>query len=371
MPSFYDFVNFSDTPFDSTKISDTAFVGFDFVTSIKSDAITTIDPQSLRNKKETIYSGTFGSVIPVSLTDGRKIVLKINRLYKYLTNVERMKIAKHNSEPYVLHKQSAVVPIIRDETKYVSPKSGNREKDINQAIKNIEKYRDYKKSIHHRLSKYINDYMPKLYGFEIVDSPRRELEKIRNKPELSEEDYLNFPLHEVALMEIWEFVDPGSFSTLNFESLKSLYSDPIFVHKMPEFATGLLLIFRNEGLMVDICDADGIRAKKQDETKVGILQTVDVVKLLNDQRADIIAFPRNISFKNGRMVLYDIHPVDKVKDFVPESKVISEIAQYLKTEDYGMLRKIEFENPDYGESLRVVIRYLALLKYLGADFEYI
>ncbi len=370
MSRFDDFANFRNVPLTATDITRVKTDDSELLTRVKQIGVPLIHKNTIQGKAGEIFSGTFTSVVPIKLKDGKKVVLKINRLLKYLPTIDRMKRAKELSEPYILHKDKVVVPNIRIEKSYIARKTGDELKDVEQALLKMEKFSEYKKSIYDKLSKHLVKYLPKLYGFEIVDAPRRELEKLRNKSDLSEEDYANIPEHEIALMEIWEEVDSSSFSSNKFAKLSEHFSDPVFIHSMPIFATNLLRVFRDDGLMVDICDGDGIRSRNNDDSKSNIMKVSDVVLLLASGRQSTIAYPRNVSYANGKILFYDIYPVDLVQDFSEDQELIDDLIMCLTKNDFGGIRKMFFDNNiSDDDPFNVILRYLAFLKYLGADFD--
>ncbi len=369
MSKFYDYVNFSNTRIKSDMIEEIDFTGSAFEVRLKKLGMPEITPQTVRGKASQIFSGTFTSVIPIQIKGGQRLVLKVNRLLKYLTAHDRAKLAKTKNQPYALYKDKISVPNIREERNYLTRRSDDPREDIKIAVTNIEKFSIYKKGIYDRLFKYIGEYMPRLLGFEVVDSPRRELERLRHKTNLSPEDYENIPEHEISLMEIWEEVDASSFSSLAFQKLSENFENPEYIHLMPMFATKLLEVFKNEGLMVDICDGDGIRAKRSTNNKVNIFSVNEVLDLLTIDHSTIIAYPRNVSFRGGRINFYDIYPADKVIDFIDNSSLLEALVTDFKVSNYNDIKRLVFDNSLHDHcSECVVIRYLALLKYLGADY---
>lgn len=316
------------------------------------------DYEALSDNERPVHQGAFTSVIEID--EGK--VVKVNRLLRYSPQKENpVEFGAYEDPDFLAEK-------VEDPSK-----SADELEELNrqQATEKIIKFAEYKRGIYEQLGKYIPGHLPEIYGFAVVDSPRREIEQRLKRGKLTPEQEREIPTQETALMEVWENVSPeASLNARGYEGLSELQEDSTYREQMRSFANGLLSLAREQGIMVDICDYGGINAVRSNGEHLNIKKPEDIVQLLSSQDTEILAYPRNTVYKDGEVKFFDTYPIENITEFTQDGEFLTAVVKALSEGNYQELVNLAgAQDSRDGVNRRQVIQYLSLLKYMGADFE--
>jgi len=285
-----------------------------------------------------VSSGDYASVIEI----GNNRVAKVNR---------------------ILRIDNGAVKLQGLETdKYLAEKGKDPEQTRNNAVEKMMLLAKDKRETYELLGQYIGPFLPKIEMFAIVESPRKELEKVMSKNNVSA-DLSTIPGSEIALMEIWEKVNPrNAFNHFKYEKLDRMFHNTEFIQQSKQFAEASLRLLEEKRIFLDISDRGGVRGINKNGEKVNLISYAD---LENSEQDSTIVYPRNTVFDEGKLKFFDMFPVHSV-DATVTDEMIKTIKKHLSTNDFTGLQELEntCENP---KDFQLTTQYLYLLKKLGAE----
>jgi hypothetical protein len=252
----------------------------------------------------------------------------------------------------------------RNARKYLVGSGGSKE----EVVEKMQELSKEKTEIYEKLGRYIGDYLPEIKFFAVVDSPRRQLEKMKLYARQPSEKVLDkIPRSETTLMEVWENVDPKEeLSRKGFEGLRQLSKNRNFRKQLRGFAQGAYELLEKEGIILDICDMGGIQIFQQGHERRKRLKRFEGVKILaQNEVTEIIPYPRNTSYSNRKLKFFDIYPADEMPKPLYE-ETLTPLIDNLRSGNWKNIEKIIKENPSEEEGRLHVLRYLVLLEKIGA-----
>jgi len=277
---------------------------------------------------ETVHSGSFSSVIPL---DNDRI-LKINRAQE-----------RYGQEEYLVKKTS------------------NKDADRKGVIESMQQLANEKRKNYDLLQNYISEYIPKLELLMIAESPRKQLEEVMG--DVAPEVLKRIPQTEITLLEVWETAHP------EFEMLKLDYGDLERILEQSQnkkFAPGVSRLLFEHRKLLDISDDAGIPTVTRDGSHGRARELDETMEVLVSE--DVIAYPRNTTAANDKLVFYDLYPLFDVPKEI-SNETIKQIALLVGKNDVHALRRVVEEDPKSRESRLNITRYLTLLKRMGANLE--
>lgn len=160
---------------------------------------------------------------------------------------------------------------------------------------------------------------------------------------------------------------------MRYDELSNVYATPEAQQVLAEFATGAFRLFNEKYIMLDICDAGGIRGKKKRD-RTNIFSVDDAITMLDSSGnldAEVLPSVRNTAFVDGKVILYDTYPVTDVHELTNDGEFVLRCIECIRDGRNEELKSlaINMETNKIDRQKLQVIRYLALLKYLGADFS--
>lgn len=228
----------------------------------------------------------------------------------------------------------------------------------------IRKMRDLakeKNKIREILGEYIGEFLPKYYGTVITETPRQEIQKRMGPPEtrLKEEHLKNVPISEITLMEIWEDVDSRhAEKKIRF----GLEQDGPAI-EMQKFASEVLRLIVERGVIIDICDGGGIVCLDKRTNKSCRVRGLSNLDNLDD---NTILVPRNtVIDKKGHVKFFDTYPINQCR---LGSIEIKKLVNIVFKPDWltDSVKYLSSVTPDKCDEVGFIISYLYLLKKLGA-----
>ncbi len=314
----------------------------------------------LRNE-DKIYQGSYTTTVEI---DGGEKVIKINRLLRY---------SPHKENPVEFGAYEDVDFLAKKSSDTTNNEAELAELNRKQAVAKMLAFAEYKRTIYEQIREYMPDHIPELHGFAVVDSPRLEIERLLKKAKLTSltpEQEAQIPVHETALMEVWENATPeASIDTYNYKKLAELYRNDDFRTELKEFANDALTLIRKTGIMLDICDAGGVRAVESTGRYLNLKSPEDIVRLLESTDSSFIAYPRNTVFSDGQIKFYDLYPINTISEFTQDDEFVKAVVEVLKTGNhYALINLAGDQETRNGFNRRQIIQYLGLLKYMGAEF---
>lgn len=289
--------------------------------------------------------GSFGSVIEVK---GRNIAAKINRLLK-------------GNEMGKDVPQSLLV------AEYLVNRGTGGTTDV---VAGLSKWAKEKKRIQGVLERYLGSHTTKLLGMVITESPRAEIEKRLPSRMASRTKLERIPKAEIALVEFYEKVDTeNELDNIGLKRLDELKENERFNEELADFANATLDLLVNERMTIDIADRAGIRGYDKSGDKVALKKLEPVLRFLEGSVTSASLFPRNVTYDNGRIVYFDNYPVG----IVPESfsDRTNALISAVSRSDGDSVRQIVGKSGNEADTERevIILRYLVLLKSMGADLE--
>ncbi len=246
--------------------------------------------------------------------------------------------------------------------KYLVDKSESVDLDNSEVTAALLELAKDKQHDYEMAGTYIGDYLPQIYLFAIVESPRREIEKYSQRPPKEDADLLDIPASEKSLMEVWEQVDAKkALSRASYTQLQELNKNPNFSAQMKGFAQGAFKLFQEQGIMLDICDAGGVRARNQMNQQTEVLTTRGMSSF---RAVELELYPRNMCWDGERLILFDLYPNPRTEDYVT-TPTQTELVQAVKDKDWEQVEEL-ISKGNQSRALQVA-RYIFFLERLGAE----
>ncbi|MFC1722197.1 hypothetical protein ACFL0C_00960, partial [Patescibacteria group bacterium] len=329
----------------------------------------------IRGSAEIINAGKYHGGFSTSIEIDENDIAKINRVLR----VDTEEFAQTGEFPNRQYPDSLAAVAERVEI----PDDADEEKkeNIRLATEATLRLAKIKRETHETLQEYIGDYLPELKFYAVVESPRRVLEerqlnnRFGGEDGISEEILQNIPTSEITLLEVWENVGPkNSLDNIPYDKLANLYTDEKFLEHQKEFAKDAYKLFMERGIMLDISDMAGIRYKtkegriEQTVGKSGRFYIEQAMDIFRGTEQDIIPIPRNVAYKDGKFMYYDVYPAWQIPSKLPE-KFLADLTTLMSQGDEKGLQEILFnKNRDgYMKGRLNVFHYLTLLKSMGLD----
>lgn len=249
---------------------------------------------------------------------------------------------------------------------YLVSKTEDEEQDKKEVIQSMLDLAKEKEETYKMLGEYIGEYLPDIYFYAIVESPRKEIERYKGSNRPSGPDLSNIPTSEVSLMEVWEQIDArGSLSNMQYEQLTELQGMENFKTQLADLSSKAYSLLLKEGIMLDICDWVGVRGTTPNKSGAPVKKLED---LLTERDKATLFVPRNIAWSNEQIKYFDTYPVFDVYDLIDHTTLVK-LCDLAELEDWPRIQEMCTNGGDKKAQLEQVARYLFLLQQMGTNLR--